>query len=81
MFQHVTLQHLLVPGLLKETQTPPPGALDPFPVEKISKGAQKGIFSSLHAWQEPGHVLMLVSRKYQEALLFLLHFYNSFIGL
>lgn len=36
---------------------------------------------ALRAWQELGRVLMLVSRKYQEALLFLLHFYNSSIGL
>lgn len=68
-----------VPGFLKETQTPPLGALDPSTVQRRSKGAQNGVFSSLYAWQELGHILMLVSRKYQEALSFLLHFYNSFI--
>lgn len=50
-------------------------------MQQMSKGAQDEIFSSLRAWQELGRVLLLVSRKYQEALLFLLCSYNSFIGL
>lgn len=50
-------------------------------MQQTSKVAQDEIFSSLRAWQELGRVLLLVSRKYQEALLFLLCSYNSFIGL
>ena len=49
-------------------------------MQKMSEGAQNGISSALHTWQELGHMLMLVSRKYQEAWSFLLHFFLSVIG-
>lgn len=81
MFQHATLQHLLGTWAPERNPDPSIGALDPSSMQRMSKGAQNGIFSSPCAWQEPGHILMLVSRKYQEALPFLFHFYYSFTGL